>query len=217
MRRVLCSAIVLGLMISAGLAQEVKSGPQAGTVLPAPFDALNINGKIDGKDAAGRQHCLVCQNGLNPTVMVFTREPAEGKDAALTDLLKQLDDTLAKHQDSFLGGFAVFLSPQARSSLTEAETKDVNQILEEAKGRIALEERLKARAAPLKHVIVAAMPDKGPKDYNLNPKAETTVIFYHRLKVIANWSFEEGKLTDKDVTAALKKVDETVAAIKKKE
>jgi len=214
MRRLTCVFACFALSMSLALAGggTLKSGPQPGAVLPGPFDALNINGKT----AEGRQHCLVCQNALNPAVLVFTREPAEDK--ALTDLMKRIDDAIGKHGDHKLGGFVVFLSPYARSSVTaEDDTRtDATDLLDEATKRDELVARLKIRAEPLKHVILAAYPSKGPKGYNINTDAEVTVIFYNRLKVVANWAFAEGKLSEADINAIAKKVDETLAAGGKK-
>jgi hypothetical protein len=216
MRRLTCGFACVAFSMAFAVAGEagLKSGPQPGAVLPGPFDALNINGKI----AEGRQHCLVCQNALNPAVLVFAREPAEGKDKALTDLMKRLDEAIAKHGDHNLGGFVVFLSPYARSSVTgDDETRsDTTDLLDEATKRSELVARLKTRAEPLKHVILAAYTSKGPKGYNINTKADVTVVFYNRLKVAANWAFEEGKMNDADIDAIVKKVDETMAGGKKK-
>ena len=73
-----CIAAFLGwtILCASIVAQDDKSfssGPKAGSVIPGPFDAFVINGKV----APGRLHCLVCENGLNPVVAVFTREPME--------------------------------------------------------------------------------------------------------------------------------------------
>src|SRR5437870_1482399 len=97
MRTFFAGLVTSALVLGAAPAQDeaFKSGPPPGTVLPGPFDVFVINGKL----AAGRQHCLVCQNALNPAVLVFAREPAEGKDAALNDLLKKLDDAVERHQN----------------------------------------------------------------------------------------------------------------------
>jgi hypothetical protein len=210
---------VAGFLILAscavGVGQDdkaLKSGPQSGTVLPAPFDALNVSGKI----AAGRQHCLVCQNGLSPAVLVFAREPAMGKDAALDALMKKLNTLAGKHEKLSLGAFVVFLSPDARSSVTtQSKDDDIEKLLEEAKARNALLMRLKQRAEGLEHLVVACYPSEGPKGYDVNPKADVTVIFYHRLRVVANWAYPEGVMTDADVDAMLKRVEESLAPEKK--
>ena len=213
-RRCYLSAVaIISAAVTFAGEPALKSGPQPDTVLPGPFDALNINGKV----AEGRQHCLVCQNGLNPAVLVFAREPAKDKDKSLTDLLKKLDDAVTKHGDYYLGGFAVILSPYARSSITDDESRsDTTDLLDEATKRNELVARLKTRAEPLKHVILAAFPSGGPKGYNINGKADVTVVFYNRLKVVGNWAFEEGKMSESDLGAIVKKVDETLATVGKK-
>jgi hypothetical protein len=185
----------------------VKSGPQPGTVLPAAFDAFNINGKV----APGREHCPICESALNPAVLIFTREPAAKTEKPLTVLLEGLDKLFAKHESAALGGFAVFLSPDARSSsIGASEATDTDKLLEEATKRLELFGRLKKRAEPLKHLVIAAYPEAGPKGYNINPKAEVTIVFYSNLKVIANWAFAKEQLAENDVGAILKKVAEDV-------
>ena len=190
----------------------LKYGPQPGTVLSGPFDAFVINGKV----AAGRQHCLICENALNPAVLVFAREPEADKDAALGELLKKLDDAVERHKQAYLGGFLVFLSPDARSSVTEPASEDIDKLLEETKKRNDLYARLEERAKPLKYLVVAAYPAEGPKGYNIDPKAEVTVVFYQKLKVTANWAFAAEKMTAMDVDAIVKKLDETLTAPAKK-
>lgn len=204
----LCSIGLFVLVLGFLPAQDaMQSGPQPGTVLPEAFDAFNINGKV----AAGREHCLICQNALNPAVLVFAREPAAKTEKPLADLLEGLDKLLSKHADAPLGGFAVFLSPDARSSITtDAEINDTDKLLDEATKRRALVDRLKKRAEPLKNVVIAAYPEAGPKGYNIHAKAEVTVVFYTKVKVTANWVFAKEQLNEADVSAILKKVDDTL-------
>lgn len=206
MRRLSGIFVVLGICaMSAGQdGKALKSGPQEGNVLPGAFDALNVSGKI----AAGRQHCLVCQNGLNPAVLIFAREPKEkDKDAPLAELMKQVDALAAKHSDKTLGSFVVFLSPDARNSVLNAVAGDVEKLLEEAKARNDLIARLKTRAEGLEHTVVAAYPSEGPKGYDIDPKADVTVIFYNRLKVLDNWAFEAGKMSEADAGAIVKQIE----------
>jgi hypothetical protein len=206
MRCLLSIFVVLAsCVVSAGQdGKAVKSGPQEGNVLPGAFDALNVSGKV----AAGRQHCLVCQNGLNAAVLIFAREPKDkDKDGALTELMKKVDALAAKHSDKTLGSFVVFLSPHARSSVLNAVEGDVDKLFEEAKARNDLVARLKTRSEGLDHTVVAAYPSEGPKGYDVDPKADVTVIFYHRLKVLDNWAFEAGKMTEADASAIVKQID----------
>src|SRR5262245_34954790 len=91
-------------------AEKLKSGPQVGATLPGPFAPINVNG--DGKD---RPRCLVTLYGSDPVIMVIAREPADGKDTAVMELMKKLDGFIAKHRERDLRGFMVFLSGDARS------------------------------------------------------------------------------------------------------
>jgi hypothetical protein len=203
--------IIFLLLVGVVLGQEngngqgLRSGPKVGEVLPGPFDAFNINGKI----APGRQHCLVCDYGLHPVVMVFAREPAEG---ALASLLAKLDDAVRTHaDDDGLGACAIFLSPDGQNSATNAAEQDPKKIADEALARDALAKRLEARTEKLKNVVIAYLPAEGPKDYHINPKAEVTVLFYIKHKVLANFAFPEGKMETADVDNVIKLVDDALA------
>jgi hypothetical protein len=207
-----CGAIIFLLAITAVQAGDaVKSGPQPGEILPGSFAPFNINGEHKNK-----YHCLVCKYEVNPVVMVFAREPAEGKDQALTELLKKLDEAVGRHQKAYFGSFVVFLSPDAKSSATDSKAQDSGKLVQEAKAREDLIARLQARAEKLKNVVVCCFPAEGPKDYKINEKAEVTVIFYNLFEVLANFAHKEGQLQTKDVEAILKKVDDTLDKAKKK-
>lgn len=194
--------------------EEIKSGPQAGAVLPGPFDAFNVN----GKRAKGRFHCLVCEFGLNPVVMVFAREPGEGKEGSLHALLKKLDEAVEKHQSRFLSSFAVFLSPDARSSATDPKEDDPGKLVAEAEARDALLNRLDelVKKQDFKHLVVTCFPREGPKGYHINDKAEVTVVFYNKHKVIANFSFAAGTFKEENIDPILQKVEATLAEGQKK-
>ncbi len=51
----------------------------------------------------------------------------------------------------------------------------------------------------LKNVILGCYLPEGPAKFNINPKAEFTVLFYDRLTVLQNWTFAPGQLEAKDV------------------
>src|SRR2546430_13244075 len=129
-------------------AEKLKSGPQRGAALPGSFAPINVNG--DGKD---RPRCLVTLYGADPVIMVFAREPADGKDSALTELMKKLDDFISKHRERDLRGFMVFLSGDARSNPDE---KDQSKLVEEPQAREALFLRLEPRTQGPHELIVAA-------------------------------------------------------------
>ncbi len=190
---------------------KLKSGPKAGELLPMPFESLNINGA-----AKGRPHCLVCKFALSPSVLIFAKEPAEGKDAAFNDLVKQLDDTAAEFDFRNFSVGVVIISPDARDSTNNIQEKDPKKLVEEAVKREKLVERLKKRAEPLKQVIVACIPEP-PKTFDINPKADVTVLFYERMKITDNWAFAPEQMQMKDVEAIVKRVREALPLKKKVE
>src|SRR5689334_3150397 len=102
--RILCCVVAMLVCAPAGEGGGIKSGPPVGSFLPGSFQPFNLNGKI-GKN---RYHCLVCEFGLNPTVMVFAREHPEAKEGALADLLQKLDQAVETNQESYLHAFVVF-------------------------------------------------------------------------------------------------------------
>ena len=193
------------LTLSGGMfgqpAEKLKSGPPPGTGLPGSFAPINING--DGKD---RPRCLVTLYGSEPVIMVFAREPADGKDAALMELMKKLDDFVAKHRERELHGCMIFLSGDARSSVTDPGEKDQTKLVEEAQAREALILRLEPRTKDLKEIIVAAH-HQAPAKYLINDKAEVTVLYYRKQVVEASFAFAPGQLKAEDIDLILKTVD----------
>jgi hypothetical protein len=202
---------LIGLaMIFAGVAalsagRGPASGPHAGETMPGTFAPWNINGAH-----AGKYHCLVCEFDLDPAVLIFAREPAEGKGAAFDELLQKLDQAVARHQKAHFHAGVVVLSPFAQSSTSVPKVEDFNDLVKEANEREALVERLKKRAEALKGTAVACFPAEGPKSYKIDPKAQFTVLFYKNLQVIANYSFAANQMQSGDVATIMKKVDETL-------
>jgi hypothetical protein len=214
--RTICQVlVVLATAAGAGFlhaGEALQSGPQAGSLLPSSFHPFNLNGKI-GKN---RYHCLVCEYGLKPVVMVFAREHPDAKEAALADLLQKLDDAVERHQESYLSAFVVILSPDARTSVTEPKTDDASKLVDEAAAWEALLARLRPRAEKLKSVTLGVYPAAGPEGYKLAKEADVTVVLYRRHKVIANYAFAEGKLTDEAVAEIMKRVDAMALESRKK-
>src|SRR5258708_3724640 len=184
---------LLGLLLGGVLltAQDAGSGPKEGAFLPKPFSCYNFNGAHKGKF-----HCLVCDYALNPVVLIFAREPDEGKDAALNALLKRLDDAANEFKKHQFRAAVVFLSADAQSSATNPAETDPKKLVEEAKNREALYARLAERAAGFKGVDDAVFPAPGPKDYGLDAKADVSVVFYNKLRVVASRAFAPGKLSE---------------------
>jgi hypothetical protein len=171
---------------SASLVQELKSGPQPGETLPGPFHPYNLNGPF-----ATHPHCLVCEYGLRPVVMVFARDAKK-----VTGLLQKLDEVVGRRQDVGLKAFAVILSPDFAK---EENRKEFVQSLEKA-------------AADLKNVILAVDGPEGPEKYHINKDADVTVILYRKLNVVANFAYAKDKLTDKEIGDILAATDKLATA-----
>ncbi len=196
--------ILLAGSITIGHAQDeekLQSGPKAGTFMPGPFECYNINGT-----SKGRLHCFVCRFGLNPAVIIFTKEPAEGKDEAFNELLKQLEQTAEDFQERGFGVAVVVLSPDARDSTNNAAEEKSEELVKEAVRREKLVERITKRAEPFKHTVFGLYPETGPAKYKLNPKADMTVLFYYRMKILENDAFAAEGLKGADVDRIVKRV-----------
>jgi hypothetical protein len=194
-----------------GAKEVFKSGPQVGEIIPGSFAPFNINGKR--KDS---YHCLVCDYGVEPVVLVFAREPAEGKDEALNDLMKQMDDAVERNQDKFLRSFVVFLSPDAPAVSAGASEETADKLVKEATGRAALNARLQGRVEKLKNLVLAYFPDEGPKGYQISDQAEVTVLCYKGFKVDANFAFKAGELQPESVKNIIKTVEDKLGQTKRR-
>jgi protein-disulfide isomerase len=127
---------------------------------------------VTGPDA-GKERCLYCKNGTHPVAMIFAREVSK----PVARLIKKIDQATAHHSDAHMGSFVVFLS-----------------------GSDAMPEHLKklAEKEGIKHTILSVM-ESAPKAYDINPQADVTVVLYTNHTVKANYAFEKGQLTDKEI------------------
>jgi hypothetical protein len=174
MHRIVGMSLAAVLLVSAVFAAEaLKSGPQVNEPVPGPFHPLNVTGA-----AAGKKHCLFCQNGGNPVAMVFAREvtPQTAK------LIKKIDACTAKHEDCKMGSFVVFLSDKEG---LDKELKD----LSDKEG--------------LKKIVLSIDNPAGPDRYNVSKDADVTVVLYTDHMVKANYAFKKGDLKDKDIEAVV--------------
>jgi sulfur carrier protein ThiS len=186
-------AVIVALIASRGIlsaAEELKSGPQPGELIPGPFHYLNVNGAH-----AGNPHCLVCEFGLRPVVLVFARESPSDK-SPLAVLLQKLDEAVERYKNAELRAGVVVLN----DDFAKGET------------RKDLVRKLETSAKDLKHVVVAVDSSAGPKEYAINKDAEVTVVLYNEHKVVANFAFAKDKLTEKDATAILSAVNKMIGS-----
>jgi hypothetical protein len=136
-----------------------------------PFHPLNCTG-----DHAGEKYCLICKNGPNPVAMIFARQITP----ELTRLIKRIDQATDKNKERSMGSFVVLLND---SDNLEKEMKEL------------------AKKEKIQHCILTIEDPEGPKDYNIAPEAEVTVLMYTKLTVKANHAFEKGDLNDNGIEA----------------
>ncbi|MFO0866920.1 MAG: hypothetical protein U0744_20150 [Gemmataceae bacterium] len=225
MLRLVSAAFVLFSLTLVAAQDDAKGAAGSGIpekgVLSGPFDLYNLN----GKGGAGRFHCAVCEFNLKPVVLVFSKELEAGKEGPLESLLEKLDGLSEKHKNEYLSSIAVYLSPKAQTSVSakgdaKGDGEDVEKaaaaLVEEAAGRIELVKRLQPKAEKLKNVVVGIYPVEGPKGYKINPEVETTVMFYRNYRVLKNWSFKPGELTDEKAAEVAASVEKVMQEGKKK-
>ena len=68
----------------------------------------------------------------------------------------------------------------------------------------------------LRNVISACYPAEGPKGFNINPKAEITILFLERFKVLENYSYPPDGMQMKDVKMIVDRVRTELPLRKKK-
>ncbi len=203
--------LLLAAFTTLEAGEALKSGPPKGKLIPGSFAPYNLNGKRKGS-----HHCLVCEYALGPVVLVFAKEPDQDKDQALNGLVKMLEKAVEEHRREDFQAFVVFLSPDANSSANDPKLDDPQKLVDEAAARDKLVERLQPRADGLKNVIACIFPAAGPPGYALSDKADVTLLFYNRFKVLANAAFKDGEFQLKDADAFMKTVNDTLAKDKKK-
>ncbi len=200
MRRIAQTIIAggLGVLILTGpldAADELKSGPQAGMPIPGPLQSFNVTG-----DRAGKFHCLVCQYGLGPAVLVFARE-APKEDSPFATFVKKLDAIAQKYADYRMGASVVVLT-----DAKDVELSAVEKQLKELAEKLEIKQLVFSVISTNSELKEFGPAQENLKTYAVAPDADLTVLVYRRHKVTANFAFGKDKLTDKDVDAILAEV-----------
>jgi len=180
MKRILLLSLVLPFALSLSLARAddpCVSGVPVGK-RPGPYSFLVATGK-----ERGQQTCYICEQheGNKPAAVVFARTLSD----PLGKLLSKLEAAGANKKDS---GYKVWMT-----QLTEKADLDSLAKWAQKEG--------------LKGVPVGAFEDAdGPPSYKLNKDADVTVLIFTKQKVVANFAFRAGELTDKQIDVVLKAV-----------
>jgi hypothetical protein len=181
MIRKMLSAVVVVALVGVVFAADLKSGPQAGEKVPGPFHPLNING-----ESAGKKACLYCKAGDSPAVAIFARN---ADDPVLQKLIVAVDEATTKNAKAELNSYVVFCSGDDK---LEAKLKDM------------------AEKTKLKDLVLSIESETGPEKYNINKDADVTILLYKDRTVVANHTFEKGKLSESDIASVLEGINKIV-------
>ncbi len=106
--------------------------------------------------------------------MVFARK----SDAALTSLVKKLNEAIDKHADDKLQAFVNLIGEDREALETSAKE---------------LGEESESKLVP---IVVPVEHENGPENFSVHPDAEVTVMLYSGVEVKANHAFAEGELEE---------------------
>ncbi len=158
-------------------AEPLVSGPQPGQ-RPGPYTAF-----VSVGPQRGQLHCFVCETADRPAVIVFARVPSDN----LGKLVRGMDRALLDHKPSEPRAWVTFLSND-QPALDPQVVKW-------------------GQAQAIRGVPLAIFEDAGgPPAYRLDKDAEVTVLLSVKQKVVRNFAFRPGELTDArvaEVVAAL--------------
>jgi hypothetical protein len=167
---------------SLALADKPRGGLEPGE-RTGPYSATVSTGPN-----RGQSHCFICETDKRPAVIVFARKPTD----PLGKLAQGIDRALTEHKKAQLRAWITFLSDD-QPGLDPQVVKW-------------------GRKFGLGTLPLAVFEDaQGPPAYRLSKDAEVTVLLCVKQKVVRNFTFREGELTDARVTEILKSIPGVVA------
>jgi len=206
MRRLAAVAVCTLVLFSAASRAEEPTTQRTDPKLPdvpGPFHAYNVTNNYN-KDYKHRYHSPISQFGLEPMVMLFTRE-TEFSDP-LKDLLKQIDNAVEKNPTARLHPFLVVQSDALPEVIgvdpdPAAASKD-----DDKRGELATKLEGESDALMLKHVDILLAGKADLAKFNLDNVGFAFYLF-QRDKVTAGRVVKKGdKLDDalvKEIVAEL--------------
>ena len=175
MRRFLCCSVLLAALTAVTAQTPLRSGLRPG-LRPGPYSALVCTGP-----QRGQQHCFICETEDRPTVIVFARRLSD----PVGKLAHRLDKALAAHRSADLRAWVTFLAEDH----TGMDPKVVAWAKKHAVGTVPL----------------GVFEDVGgPPSYRLARDADVTVLLSVKQRVVANFAFRAGELTDARIAEVMK-------------
>ena len=143
---------------------------------PGPYSSIVSVGADRGES-----HCYICDTAESPAVVVFARTLTD----PLGKLSAALDKAVADHKAADLRAWVTFLSDDQ----TTLDPKVVEW----------------GRKYALRYVPVGVFENlDGPPSYRLSGDADVTVLLFVNRKVVGNFAFRPGELTETRVADVLK-------------
>jgi|SRR5437660_5097159 len=129
----------------------------------------------------GISHCYICETADKPAMLIFARDLSD----PLGKLAVKLDKALVEHKKADLRGWVTFLGED----------------------QLGLDPRIVAWGK--KHAIrglpLGVFEDLvGPPSYRLARDADVTVLLFVKQKVVANYAFRSGELSDNKIGDVMK-------------
>ena len=181
-RSLFCLAFVLLAALTAAAQPSLRSGLPPG-VRPGPYAALVCTGP-----QRGQQHCFICETEDRPAVIVFARTLS----APAGKLAHRIDQALTEHKKADLRAWVTILAEDH----TGMDAKVVAWAKQHAVGTVPL----------------GVFEDlNGPPSYRLARDADVTVLLSVRQRVVANFAFRAGELTDARIDEVMKALPRILA------
>jgi hypothetical protein len=181
----LLAVMVCGLNIGAAEA-PCQSGPKAGQ-RPGPYSFVLCTGEQRGKS-----HCYICETADRPAVIVFARTLSD----PLGKLTVRLDKALGDYKKNDLRAWVT--------------------ILHDDQGKIDADVLKWVKKHAVHAVPVGVFEDiDGPPSYRLHRDADVTVLLSVKQKVVANFAFRAGELTDKKLAEIVETIPKITGPAKK--
>jgi hypothetical protein len=175
-------AVLAFFLPCATAAAPVTSGLTVGQK-PGPYSSIVCVGA-----ERGQSHCYICDTADHPAVVVFARRLSD----PLGKLVAGLDKAVADDKAAGLRAWVTFLS--------DDQTALDPKIVEWGK-------KYAVRGVPLG--VFESLD--GPPSYRLSRDADVTVLLFVNRKVVANFAFRQGELTEERVTDVLQSIPRITA------
>lgn len=238
-RRLIGTLGLLALASFAAAQDEKKPADLPPDVVPATFRAqMVVDDRFppkvnpptkpedrDPKDRTNKLHCLICENGLSPSIGIFVRAPLAadvngqrqlvvGAESGLGKLIKASDLLLPKYRGDKLSGFVMFLQLEGGTKLAKVTGPDgtVNMVeldLEypDDEKRDVYAKEIKdfsnAVKAPTMPFGLVATKSKAISAWKLGEADEVTVVIFNRLRIVQRWSLKASEITDEKIKEIL--------------